>query len=233
MPYRSRSAVIPLDTGGVVAKPAGVVSGDLLVCLISSDGFNAAAISGWDTPNLTVQNITFDNQNLQIIVKTAGGAEPSDYTITNVSLGCACIMAFSGYSGTIVEGTPGVDNAGSGDPISAVAPSITIPSGSYDLLYFAALDQNTDEAWAFTPPSGMTARVTASEAGQYSGFGAATIDGVATGATGTKTGTFTGGSGQAGNAAVLIGIPATGGGGGPTFQPAWAVGANQLIETSC
>jgi hypothetical protein len=213
MPFRSVSSVIGLQTTTTCPAPAGIVSGDLLVAIACTDGFNAAASTGWDAPNLVVQNITFDNQNLQLLTKTATGAEPGSYVFTNVSVGCIAILCFSGYTGgAVVEGTPGVDNTGNTTPISAAANGITVPAGSYDLLYVGGLDQNTDEAWAFSPPAGMTSRVVANEAGEYSAFAAATIDGAAAGATGTKTGTFSGGAGQAGWAAVLISFPATGGG---------------------
>jgi hypothetical protein len=208
-------------TTGVGDKPAGTVSGDLLLASFSTDGFNSIGSVGppaWDTPNLVVQNITYDNQNLQAVTRTAGGAEPSTYAFTGVGIGCGIIGRVPLYTGgAIVEGTPGVSNAGNTSPISATAPAITVPGTNHDLWLIVALDQDTDEPW--TPnaaSSGMTLRATANIAGQYSCLAIFSIDSAPAGTTGTKTVTFSGGVGAAGWAAVLLAIPCTASGGGVT-----------------
>lgn len=223
MTWATPSAAFETTTG-VGDKPAGTVLGDLLLACFSTDGFNGIASTGppaWDTPSLVVQNITYDNQNLQAVTRTAGGSEPSTYTFTGVGIGCGIIGRVPLYTGgAIVGGTPGVSNTGNSGTISVTAPAITIPGTNHDLWLIVALDQDTDEAW--TPnaaSSGLTLRTTANIAGQYSCLAIFSLDSAPTGTTGTKTVTFSGGAGAAGWAAVLLAIPCTASGGGGRIKP--------------
>lgn len=223
------SAVGISATGGVCSKPAGVVAGDRLYALVNSDGFNAASSTGWNSPNDATINIFFDNQSLQVLSKTAGGSEPADYTFTNVSLGSIVIVALYGRAAGNTVGTDASSDAGNTDPITATANGITLVAGD-DVLWVGGLDQNTDEAWASSAPAGFTTLVQAAPAGEYSAMCVGVLLNASAGATGTKSGTFTGGSGQAGWGAVMIATPSDGSGPGATFKAAWARNSNQLIE---
>ena len=193
MAFRSIAVNETPSSSLVVTKPAGVVSGDVLVAFALNDG-NAANFSwpsGFTAVTGTPINTTFDGQQLGAAIKIAGGSEPANYTITASTTIIGGIAAFSGGA----DPQPHRSSATSNDNGNASPWSITSAAFSSntsvtsDMVIVAGSDTTTSGNVAHSGPTGYTV-----QADIRSGFINAmlsTKDSVASGESGVQTATGT------------------------------------------
>jgi RHS repeat-associated protein len=193
--YRSASsaATAPI-TSHTIAKPAGVVTNDVLVAGITMRGApTITAPSGW---TLVRSDASGSTVTQAVYRKVAGGSEPASYTWTFGAPIDGVVGAIAAYSGvnttTPIDVSGGQANASS---TSVTAPSVTTTVTNTKLVgFFGTADDAT-----FTAPSGMTERtdilINSSQDGSAS---SADVTQASAGATGTKVAT-------ASKAAVNIG----------------------------
>lgn len=146
-----------------IAKPAGVVAGDVMVAfvnILNVDG-DMTAPADW----ILIRNDVQDGLLLQTDVncfaywKRAGGAEPADYTWT-FSATANMVGAIAAYQNIVTAGVPVNGDSGAvefpSNESMVVAPSVAgTTAGSRLVAYFA----HTQPGHTFTPPPGMTERV--------------------------------------------------------------------------
>ena len=178
---RGTVVTVSFQTGTwTIAKPTGVVSGDVLLTWIVQSGVATAITppAGWSL----IQSISLGAvDSLQLWTKTAGGSEPASYSWT------AAVGAANGAVLCAWEGSAIVDqsNNNHGTGTTATALSVTPTVAPYELLAaFAA-----DALVGFSTPSGMAAFGSAgSGAAGVAVFSQAISAG---GASGNKTSTLT------------------------------------------
>jgi hypothetical protein len=210
---RGASSLSLTAATGSLAKPSGVVSGDVQWVLISEDGNpGTPTISGGATWTAlgTLQNVT--NGDLQCFIlyrQIAGGAEPANYTISAPSGNATSVVcvAYAGVDNATPEAaTTTVNNPNSASPpsspVTITGNSITTTAANQTVLMLYGVDWNSGSAAAFTAPSGFTARATETPA-QFSNGQIADKVFTSAGATGsiTATGTL---AGQVGNFVAFV-----------------------------
>lgn len=115
----------------VINAPSGIVSGDLMLCLIASDtNVSWTGDTGWTE--------SLDDSYIRVARKTATGSEPASYTFTaslsTRSSGCIIVLRNASFG---VQGT--VNTTGS----APIANKIT-PAAIYSLLFaFVTSSNNT------------------------------------------------------------------------------------------
>lgn len=137
-----------------VSKPAGTVSGDLMLAVMSAGGTGSGSWTG-DTGWTEIAD-EGSLPNLRLAYKMAGGSEPSSYTFTcaepnNLTTGCILTYRYASYD-TIGAFTT------SSDPLNL--PSIS-PSRSQSVL--VACGAVNAASLTLTTPDGMIPRVTDSD----------------------------------------------------------------------
>jgi hypothetical protein len=146
------SANNPSATTLVIPTPSGVVSGDVLLAVVSARGApTITAPAGWTLVRLDINATTMRQA---IFVRTAGGSEPASYTFSLSSAQSAAggIVAYSGVDGTSpIDAHGGQANAAS---TSITAPSITTTGPDRMLVGFFG----TAALTTISPPAGMTER---------------------------------------------------------------------------
>ena len=168
--YRGASEAVILGLDVTLAKPAGVVSGDVLVAGIyrSTNADAVTAPAGWSL----VDSIAHEGGELAIYSKVAGGAEPTSYVWTwpSNNRGGAGLIALTDASGNII-GLP-TETTGTGN---APAPpdSGTVTSGDHVAIVIAG--QEGKATSRFTPPAGYTE---AADSGSTGGGGDASHGGI-------------------------------------------------------
>jgi hypothetical protein len=136
----------------VIPTPGGLVSGDVLLAVVSVRG--APTITppvSWTLVRLDINSTTMRQA---VFVKTAGGSEPGSYTFTLSSAQSAAggIVAYSGVDGSSpIDAHGGQANAAS---TSITAPSITTTGPDRMLVGFFG----TAALTTMNPPAGMTER---------------------------------------------------------------------------
>ena len=227
-------------TSIVLTKPTGVVSGDALIIFVVGTATPTAPPSGF------TQQQTSGAVGSVLYTKTAGGSEPSTYTLSwsSSQIGVAVCIAISGQAVAWQDPAsfPSIYDPGSTG--SCVVPSITLAGGSDWLLGIFAFGQNSAPG-TLALPSGFTSQVA-----QFSSGGAASdmamivgdIEPTGSGATGAKTATSTTTnypvgylvgiaplSGSIGGGATLAGaghVTAAGTVPGASTVPLWSVGVD-------
>ncbi|RTL65901.1 MAG: hypothetical protein EKK42_20360 [Pseudonocardiaceae bacterium] len=151
-----------VGTNTAPAKPAGVVSGDLLIALAFSDrsGTLAAmtAPSGW---SLLDSNTTTNAGFVKIWYKIAGGSEPTSYTFADSASSDSTAIIVAVQKDTFDAADPfysGPTWASSSTAATAhVAPSVSgVTDGLLITGYFGGSGSNGTRT--YTTPSGMTER---------------------------------------------------------------------------
>ena len=172
----------------LVTKPSGTASGHLLIGLCISDGNPTYTPPSGFTEWLDTATGAFG----EVAYKTAGGAEPADYTFTaskSTQKLAAAVLAFSNAQIDVL----GAIGASAG---SVVAPSIDMTDDGQVIAIFAS----AQDGITWTTPSGWTPVISDSDASTPS-F-AIFRKTVAAGATGTVTSATSFG----GSRGLLIGI---------------------------
>jgi hypothetical protein len=200
----------PLSVGTtiIIAKPAGVVPGDIMIANIASRGIatlSNPSLAGW---------AVIDGQDLAggtarwgaVLWKIATGAEPANYTFTlnaNADNSVGAIVAFSGVNTVtpfdVVSGLISVQGNQTG--VNAFTKT-TVTANAAIIMFGQAVNSNrTWSGWTTTTPGALT------ELYDYqntaSSIGAAWAIKPATGATGAGAATL---SGSERNGGILIAL---------------------------
>lgn len=144
-------------TSLAINKPAGVVSGDVLVAALVTDAGGAwTPPSGWTQ----IQTVT----NTAVVTAwylVAGGSEPSSYTWNwaNSTQGAGGIVAYTGVNNTIPIDYVGSTNTGSSSSVVSNA-AYTVHDDAMIIGVFGGRSNGTPAN--YTPPGTMTERVDAS-----------------------------------------------------------------------
>lgn len=150
-----------------IAKPAGVVAGDIMIANITSIDDNSlsgnnASLAGWTI--ISASNINGNNaRRCSILYKIAGVAEPTNYTF-NASNGTittdntsGAIIAYSGVDNTTpFDVAPGGMDTGSASTVTATA--ITTVTANAAVIFLSALrrDDRSFDTWTTGAPSNLT-----------------------------------------------------------------------------
>lgn len=215
MPYRSSATATSTTATLTCSKPAGVVSGDVLIAIIGYYNPTAPITppSGW-----TLGDSGSNGNNAGAWYrKAAGGSEPSTYswTFTGSDESEVVILAYSGIDTTTPVGAYSKNTATGGDG-GVVATGVTATNAG-SLLFLAGTNAGYAIGKPLQPPSGMTERAEI----QGASFGAAYAADleIAAGATGDKTATReSGGTNTGPYTAFLVALNAASGGGGSTAK---------------
>jgi len=183
-------------TSMAVPAPEGISTGNLIVVLVMvEDGAVTVACPKGTVLASTVLSSTFTQVAIGIVHDGS-----STYAVTwgGSSEQCeAASFGFSGRGGTFLSGGAWQ----SGTSTTPTATGLTLPASGYDLICLMA----EGAAKAATPPAGMTERLDGTGAeGEVFAQHAATQDGAASGATGTRAFAYTGSSAWR---AILVGMP--------------------------
>lgn len=218
-----RSSAFTVFTGassGAATMPAGVVAGDWLVAFLSIDNVavDATGPTGWSqVAGSPIHNSAPDSQSAQCWTRLANGNEASERTWTGMSATvdqAIIVAAFSGRG----TGTPLVqttqNTTANASPVAAGNTGITALEGD-DIASCWLGDSNGVTGWTGVAPSNYIEREDRDTiwVPQY----LATRDGVAAGATGTLTMTWTNVGNTTGWAGFVLAIPAGGAGANNTM----------------
>lgn len=150
--YRSHTVANSASASYTINRPTGTTAGDVLVLCVLTDTGDHTDIgtpSGW---TLAVgANSGQEFTRGRVFVKTAGGSEPTSYTVTHDGTSSVAIL-FCVQDGQL----PGVyasASAGSGNNVQT--PSINPSSSSGIEIRFAGFDGDGNNR-TVTPPSGYT-----------------------------------------------------------------------------
>ena len=185
-------ALRPTDPPLTLAKPAGVVANDVMIAAI---GFRPASASltvpdGWTLVRRTDNAVSGASNSLAVYRKVAGSSEPDSY-VWNLSGDTYTVGGIQAFSGVDTSNPIDVED-GHTTPygLSHATPSVTTTVAN--AMIVTAHTFETATTW--TPPSGMTE-------GFDTKFGGQSIEGnyvlqATAGATGTKTATAAGSTGD-------------------------------------
>ena len=188
-----------------INKPAGVVSGDIMIANIANDNNGGAATSaGWTLISTTSPS----GGGITLLYKIAGGAEPASYSFaTSGNPIAGAIVAFSGVdNATPFDVANGNWSTGSGT--TATAASKTTVTTNDAIVMFGATagsgNNNNWTGWTTTSPGALTELYDIGTGGAAS-VGAAWALKATAGATGSGTA-----STSAGWGAILIALKSGG-----------------------
>lgn len=175
-----------------LAKPAGTVSGDVMLAFLLADGVNSPASwatrlpAGWTVVQEDLDTNAFRFHGC-IAYKVAGGSEPSTYGFTfGTQSGCGVIISYSGVDNT----TPihaSAKQLNSSSSTTCACPSVTTTVG--DCLGLVMYLVRASNGVNYTQPSGWTERVDYKGPTVNSNFGVAELNLPSAGATGTVNAT--------------------------------------------
>ncbi|MGD9989316.1 hypothetical protein [Pseudonocardia sp.] len=194
------------ETGTItVNKPAGTVSGDRLVAIVTRDEGAGTQTSGSSLFTKLNESIVSGRGRVQVWTRTAGGSEPSSYTFTESSgnsTGTVHLFALQDVDPSAVV----VASYANGSSTSASAPSIATSGyvGTDPLLLTGYYVLNSYASTTFSTPSGMTGQGTIIPTGNYTRAFAASLGLSGTVATGSRTSTL---SVSKGWIAVSVAVP--------------------------
>ena len=146
-----------------LAKPAGVVEGDLLVAvMLNADATRTLnTYTGWTLERNTEQASPTSTE-LWVLSKKAGASEPASYNfVFNFSFdGAANILAFQDADAVNVDDAAAVSAVDSGSPYAATSPDITTTVNDCLLVTVQGLRISSPGGTpTYTPPSGYTERL--------------------------------------------------------------------------
>lgn len=201
-------------------KPSGVVDGDLLFTVISTDG-NAVGLvqtlSGWTPMSFNPLRPTTDGQRVYVFYRVASSEGASWTWSTDTNNGndwTGQVVAYYGQGATWAVDTAHstVDSTSNSSPVSVSDSGVTTTIPNTLLLYIGAGDPNANNSGSWSDPSGYTAG--AQSYANYAPLMFADKVQAAAGASGSVAGTLTFAAGAAGFAAAVIPIAGTASGGG-------------------
>ena len=143
----------------VITKPAGVLSGDIMIINIaqySSGALSTPVCSGWTAIDGRTLNTT--GKYGAVLYKVAGAAEGASYTFTITgapSYLSATIIAFSGVNPiTPFDVTPGtLTVSASGTTCTAASITTLTPNAAVIMLGMSSYNAGTWSAWTLSSPT--------------------------------------------------------------------------------
>lgn len=196
-------------TSLTINRPAGVVSGDIMLVTIGQRGSNTLSnptATGWTLISGVDLGGTTDRRGI-VMYRIAGATEPASYTFTldGQSTGTVgTIVAFSGVDNTtpfdVANGAISVN--GSTAAVTATTKTTLTANTAIVMLGMAGNSSPTWSGWNTTNPGGLTELFDNQNSGRASVGGAWAIK-AAIGATGNGTATL---SGAERNGAILIAL---------------------------
>ena len=210
-----------VNTSLTISKPAGVVSGDVMIVNIAQGGNNTTnpVLAGWTI----VDGVSLAGGTLRygsVFYRVADGTEGASFTFTlgsGVDAAAGSIVAFSGVDvtgGVKANGSaggpfdvdPGVINV-SASSSTATALTLTTATANAAIIMFAeaAGSAPTWSAWTTTSPGALTELYDNPNAsGTQASVGAAWAIKAAAGSTGNGTVTLSGGAQR--NGGILVAL---------------------------
>ena len=192
-----RAAASTGQTSGstiAVTKPAGTVSGDVMLASITvvSNASTVATPAGW-TLLLNTNQTGTNTSRLYTFYLIAGATEPGSYTWTVSGTNIGAVAAIASFSGVDISASPIDASAGqaTASSLTHTAPSVTTTVAG-DMLVTV---HEFASARTWTPPSGMTEivdRASQAKGGNGVSLEMNTESRAVTGATGTRTATAAG-----------------------------------------
>lgn len=134
-----------------VAKPTGVVSGDVMIAIVTYDGSaDVVTASGWTE----IGNANGSDITAHILYKVAGGSEPASYTFSVVNSHAigAAITAYYNVASSPVDGFAIQANVAGAN---MTAPATWATSTAGRLIFIGGVSNNT----SVTPPVSMTEKL--------------------------------------------------------------------------
>lgn len=192
--------------------PSGVVSGDIVVCVVSIDDsgdsftWPSGFVELYDVDNST------DGHSHGVAWKRLTAADSGSYTITHANgTGASFVTQCAAFSGRSSVSDPtasdNVSNASNASPVSVSATGVTAFEGD-DILWIGALDTTvSNPGTTFASPLDYTERQDTNYI--WNSVSLATRDNVSAGSTGTVTGTATLTNGVAGWHGFLVRMPSS------------------------
>ena len=216
--FRSCGAVASgTSVGASIASPSGVALNDVVVLIVLYATTPTIALpSGFTDVTGSPHQFNVVSRNdssykMSISTRIASASEPASYSITWTGsypwLGVSC--AFSGRNTSATVTADAITSAaGTVSPVTFALTGITAASGD-DLLWIAGLSKNgTAPTW--TAPTGLASQIQGDYASSpYPHFNLSTENNIASGATGTLSGTETGLA--ADNQGIVLSLAASGG----------------------
>lgn len=197
-------------TSLVVDKPTGTVDDDDMIAIVTWWTYTLTPPAGWT--EVTPRRSWSDGGDVvyATIYKKTAASEGANYTwglSTAYDISVAIVTTRGGGSASIIDTYASQNNTGT---TSVTAPAITTTYDNTLLLFMAALSSNSSGTATVTPPSGMTERSDATDAGVWAKSYVATSTQTTAGSTGSKSGSA---SISVNSAGWLIGITPTASGG--------------------
>jgi len=186
------------NTNLTIAKPVGVVAGDVMIANIAKANNNSnASLAGWTVISGGAIN-NGGNIRATLLYKVAGGSEPANYTFVlgagaNDAVGS--IVAFTGVDGSgPFDVAPGSMSLSTSTSTTATATAITTVTANAAVVMFTqASDNNTWSAWNTTSPGSLwEINQTTFNSSQDLSVGAAFASKAVAGSTGSGTATQSG-----------------------------------------
>lgn len=198
------AAVANSSTTKTVAKPPGVVPGDLLVLFAATNWGTAASFAA--PPGFTVlfnQSKGTNLGKLMAAYKVATSTEPDAYTVTVDASGelRADIYAVQNWNGNTAQIRHAVATTAASTTTHS-APSVTPATATGRLFSAAAQDSGSASTFTWTPPTGMTEHYDARSPSNTVSEASASATYNSASATGVRTWTL---ANQASSAAALAG----------------------------
>jgi hypothetical protein len=186
--YRATpSASTDSGTTHVITKAAGTVSGDLILLwcsnyntgiTVSCPGFTAYTDSTTVSGSSPVEG--------QLLSRAADGTEGSTFTLTSTSSGSVWTFIQAVIAAAVIDA---VGAANGGHNATPAATGLTVGGGNELLLLFAsAISDSSFGGTLVTPPSGFTSRVSGGSGSIVTEAVLADNGSIASGSTGTQTG---------------------------------------------
>ncbi|HSW99667.1 MAG TPA: hypothetical protein VLH38_01380 [Patescibacteria group bacterium] len=184
---RSASSALANSGSVIVTRPAGVVSGDLLVALHFEDPFGSLAAmtapAGWAL--VGTHTGASGNPFGKVWYKVAGGSEPASYIFGQDDTSVVVVVAISGQDVTVPVNVGPVWFDGGSAQLAHVAPDVTTTASGCLLL--CAWSSTSDFALSYTPAGGMIEQGDITSAFVFGSVDSEVLG--AAGSTGTRTAT--------------------------------------------
>jgi hypothetical protein len=171
-------------TSVTINKPAGTLSGDVLIAALTMDAAGVETITppaGW-----TLVRTVNGGSGLAIYWKAAGGSEPASYVFGFNPGNTDITGAIGAYSG-VDNATPVDVENGNTSPGATSHTTLSVSTATANTRLVALFGDDASSSW--TAPAGMTARVNSNGGALNSSLSISDAAQAATGATGTRTAT--------------------------------------------
>lgn len=198
--------------------PTGTATDQIAVVFVSCDNASVTFTGTYPAgfTEIAHLHVTADGQTTAAAWKRLTGADSGAYAFSAMGSSSDWTTQMFIFGGRDTGNPPtcstATNSGANASPVSVDAASVTALAGD-DLLHIGSPDVKTAFVGAgSTPPATYTERT--DDGNAWTNMSGSTLDNASAGATGTVSSTYTLTSSTAGWAAILVRIPAAGGGGG-------------------